>query len=144
MKHGRLKAIVVTIIGLLLGLGITSLLVIPLELPTYMMAVGVVFLESESPTPPIRKADPRPRSPTGLEAASTYPIDWILLHFAAVGVILCFWRWPIFGRPSPPEPPGASDFGKHIDAVAGLLHRSRDRTYAMSRLRDYHKRVKGE
>jgi hypothetical protein len=100
-------------------------------------ARNVVFLESEAGGPPIRRTDPQAQSPTGMEAANAYPINWILLHFAAVGIVFCFWRWPIFGRPQPPEPPGTSDFGKHIDAVGDLLRRSRDRGYVTAKLAQY-------
>ena len=103
---------------------------------------NVVFLESGSGGPPIRDDDPRASVPTGLEIFLVWPTNWILLHLAAVGIIFCYWRFPIFGRPRPPEPPGASDFGKHIDAVASLLRRSGDRQYAMSRVLHYQQTVR--
>lgn len=102
----------------------------------------VVFLETAQPQ--IRQTDPQWDIPTGLEATNYYPMNWILLHFAAVGIILCFWRWPIFGRPLPSAPPGTSDFGKHVDALAGLLRRSRDRAFAMARLKQYRQKIKKE
>ena len=59
------------------------------------------------------------------------------MHLAAVGILFCFARWPIFGRPRQAEPEPVADFGKHIDALALLLERSRDRSYAMARVLHY-------
>jgi hypothetical protein len=103
---------------------------------------SVFFLESGAGGPPIRETDPKVEMPTGLKALNEYPTNWVLLHFAAIGIILCFWRWPIFGLALPPERPGTSDFGKHVDAVAALLRRSRDRAYALSRLTHYQQTIK--
>jgi hypothetical protein len=87
--------------------------------------------------PPIRENDPAASTPTGLEIFGVWPTNWILLHLAAVGVIFCFSRWPIFGRPRTPETPSRSDFGRHVDALAELLKRTRDRVYAMDRIVNY-------
>ena len=92
--------------------------------------------------PPIRDRDPSMNPPTGLEIAQIWPTNWILLHFAILGVLFCFWKLPLFGRPRPKDPPGASDFGKHIEAVAGLLRRSGDRQYALGRVKHYQQLVK--
>ena len=54
-----------------------------------------------------------------------------------VGLLLCFWRWPIFGRPQELPRESTSDFGKHIDALAELLERSHERDYAAARLAYY-------
>lgn len=102
----------------------------------------VVFLESGRDGPPIRRQDPAAGVPTGLEIFHVWPTNWILLHLAAAGIIYCFSRFPIFGRPRPPEPPGRSDFGKHVQAVADLLQQSQDREYAMSRVLHYQQTVK--
>jgi hypothetical protein len=101
----------------------------------------VVFLESRSGGPPIRDKDPTLGSPTGLEIFNLWPTNWILLHLAAVGVIFCFVRWPIFGRPRRLKRVAQSDFGRHIAAEAELLKRSGDRTYAASRLLHYRQLV---
>jgi hypothetical protein len=101
----------------------------------------VVFLESGSGGPPIRDKDPTLGSPTGLEIFNLWPTNWILLHLAAVGVIFCFVRWPIFGRPRRLKRVAESDFGRHIAAEAELLKRSGDRTYATARLLHYRQAV---
>ena len=103
----------------------------------------VVFLESDAGGPPIRDKDPTLGTPTGLEIFNLWPTNWILLHLAAAGVIFCFVRWPIFGRPRRLPRAAPSDFGRHITAEAELLKRSADRTYAAARLLHY-RQLSGE
>ena len=71
-----------------------------------------------------------------------WPTNWILLHFALIGILFCFWKLPIFGLPRPEDPAGAADFGRHVDAVAALLQRTADRRYALSRVKHYQQIVK--
>ena len=71
-----------------------------------------------------------------------WPTNWILLHFALIGILFCFWKLPIFGLPQPEDPTGAADFGRHVDAVAALLERTADRRYALSRVKHYQQIVK--
>jgi hypothetical protein len=104
----------------------------------------VVFLESWQGGPPIRDEDPFPGMPTGMEIFHIWPTNWILLHLAIVGILFCFARFPLFGRPRTPEPDSPSDFGKHIDALGELLERSGDTTYAVARILHYRQTVKGE
>ncbi len=91
----------------------------------------VVFLESESGGPPV---DP-PGGASSLWAVfGAWPLNAVLLHFAVLGVIFCFARWPIFGRPQAAAEEPASDFGRHVQAFGELLHRSRDRSYAVAQM----------
>ncbi len=101
----------------------------------------VVFLESGAGGPPIRDKDPEVNIPTGLEIFLTWPANWILFHFAFVGILFCYWRFPIFGPPLAPAGDSPSDFSKHIQAVAELLARSGDRVYAWSHLTQYRGQV---
>jgi len=105
---------------------------------------NVVFLESHAGGPPIRAKDPEASMPTGLEMFNIWPTNWILMHLAVVGVLFCFMRWPIFGRPMPSEPVGASDFGRHVEALALLLKRSGNRNYARSKMLQYRKKSEQE
>ena len=102
---------------------------------------NVVFLESDRGGPPIRDKDPTAATPTGFEMFNLWPTNWILLHLAVVGVIFCFSRWPIFGRPNGRDVAGRSDFGRHVDALADLLKRSRDRSYATARIINYRQKT---
>ena len=94
--------------------------------------------------PPVRQTDPPAETPTGLEMLLVWPTNWILLHFALIGILFCFWKLPIFGIPRPEEPTGAADFGRHIDAVAALFRRTANRRYALSRVKHYQQVVKKE
>jgi hypothetical protein len=100
---------------------------------------AVVFLEGGRP--PIRRTDPKTQIPTGLEIFNVWPTNWILLQAAVVGVIFCFSRWPIFGRPRSLETVAGSDFGRHIDGLANLLRRGRDRIYAKSKVLTYRQKT---
>ncbi len=97
----------------------------------------VVFLESRSGGPPIVNKDPRLAFPGPMEIFHVWPANWIFLHLLALGVLFCFFRFPLFGRPREPKPESTSDFGKHIDALASLLARTRDYAYATARLAIY-------
>jgi hypothetical protein len=102
----------------------------------------VVFLESFTGGPPIRPDDPIGGMPTGAEIFSIWPTNWILLHLVIVGILFCFWRFPILGVPRSPEPRGLADFGHHIAAIAELLERGGDRAYAEARLAQYRQQTK--
>jgi len=97
----------------------------------------VVFLESGPGGLHPRDADPTAGPPSGLEIFNEWPTNWILLHLAVVGILFCFSRYPIFGRPRELEPEGTSDFGRHIEALGELLQRSGDTAHAASRLAHY-------
>jgi len=103
----------------------------------------VYFLESGPGGPPISDKDPAMGTPTGLAIFTISPANWILFHLAAVGILLCFARWPIFGRARGLKPDAPSDFGKHVQALGELLSLSRDRAYAAGRLLHYRQTVAG-
>jgi hypothetical protein len=91
----------------------------------------VVFLESGKGGPPI---DPPATDGSLWRMFDAWPLGVILLHFGVLGVIFCFARWPIFGRPRPQPAEVLVDFGKHVAAVGELLRRSKDRDYALAQL----------
>jgi hypothetical protein len=80
--------------------------------------------------------------PTGLEMFTVWPLNAILLHLVALGILLLACLFPIFGRPRRLERSGASDFGRHIAALGDLLQRTREIGYATSRLAHYHQYVR--
>jgi len=102
----------------------------------------VVFLETGAGGPSIVKDDPVSGMPTGVEIFNVWPTNWILLHLAVVGILFCFWRFPILGLAAPGEPARLSDFGKHLDAVAELLRQSGDEDYARGRVKQYVQKIK--
>jgi len=99
----------------------------------------MVFLQSIAGGPPIRDNDPQPNPPSGLEILNVWPTNWILMHLLVAGVLFCFARYPIFGRPLEPKAVGRSDFGRHIEAVGQWLARSGDEEYAAKRLSGFQK-----
>jgi hypothetical protein len=103
----------------------------------------VYFLESGPGGAGIVDRDPAMGTPTGLEIFNLPPANWILFHLAAVGILLCFARWPIFGRARGLKAEAPSDFGKHVQALGQLLSLSRDRAYAAGRLLHYRQTVAG-
>ena len=97
----------------------------------------VVFLENGAGGPQILNKDPH-LAPTGpMEIFHVWPANWILLHLLVLGVLFCFCRYPLFGRPREPAPEATSDFGKHIDALATLLAKTGDLAYASARVALY-------
>ncbi len=97
----------------------------------------VIFLESEQGGPPVHETDPTQQMPGGLELFGVWPLGPILLHLAAVGIIFCFARWPIFGLPRDPARQGLGDFGQHLRALGELLSRTRDQQFAQSKVTAY-------
>lgn len=97
----------------------------------------IAFLEFDLFGPKIADKDPTFGPQLGFQVFHIWPTNWILLHICLLGVLLCFWRFPIFGRPLEPESESTSDFGAHVDAVARLLAKSGDTAYAHARLQHY-------
>jgi hypothetical protein len=91
----------------------------------------VVFLESGAGGPPI---DPPAGESALARLFGAWPLNVILLHLAVLGIIFCFARWPIFGRPKTPPGEPTSDFAYHVEAVGELLARTHDRAFAASKL----------
>ncbi|HWB13592.1 MAG TPA: DUF4350 domain-containing protein [Pirellulales bacterium] len=104
----------------------------------------VVFLESGSGGPPIWEDEPPERARTALEILAIWPFNAIFLQLGALGLIFCYSRLPIFGRPRPLTPPGLADFGRHVAALGTLLARTQDRVYAAQRVAHYQQTVRRE
>jgi len=102
----------------------------------------VVFLESNVNGPRITDREPPPTTHTGLEILGIWPMGAILLHFAVLGIIFCFARWPIFGLPSEAESEAPTDFGRHIEALGKLLEQSGNETYARGSIEAAARKVK--
>jgi len=75
---------------------------------------------------------------------TAWPLGFVLLHLFLLGIIYCFARSPIFGRPREGAAEATSDFGKHIDALGEMLEKTRNSEFARERLTHYRKHVKGE
>jgi hypothetical protein len=66
-----------------------------------------------------------------------WPINLIMLHAALLGVLYCFARYPIFGRPRTLPVESTADFGTHVTALGQLLGRTKNATFAQQRLMHY-------
>ena len=105
---------------------------------------NVVFLESGAEGPPIRETDPEQRMPTGMEFFSVWPMNYVILHLAVLGVIFCFARLPIFGVPKELPSGAPTDFGLHVAALGRLLEKTNDSGYVTARLRQYQQTSRSE
>lgn len=101
----------------------------------------MVFIESGPGGPPIREHESLAKFSTGLEFFSMPPLGTFLSHLALLGILFCFVRWPIFGRPKTPPRQTGVDFGLHLGALGSLLERTGDRNYARLRLEQYQRSV---
>ncbi|HET6883661.1 MAG TPA: hypothetical protein VFI31_26140 [Pirellulales bacterium] len=104
----------------------------------------VVFLESGPNGPRIWEDEPPEQARTGLEIVGVWPFNVIFLQLGALGLIFCYSRFPIFGRPRPLAAPHLSDFGRHIAALAALLQRTGDRVFASNEVARYQQTVRRE
>jgi hypothetical protein len=95
---------------------------------------NVAFLESSPGGPPIEKDAPQAGPPSGLALFGVWPLNWILGHLVALGMLYAFSRWPIFGPARIPAPEPASDFGRHVAALAEHLRRTGDEAYAQTQV----------
>ena len=100
----------------------------------------VVFLEGAD----VAQSDSQRSGITGLELFLVWPINAILLHLAALAIVMCFYAFPIFGRPRELAAASRSDFGKHVDALGRMLTRTGAEAYARNRLAEYQQIVKRE
>jgi len=101
----------------------------------------VVFLESKRGGPEIRKDDLQDPEASSIKILTYFPINWIFIHLAAIGILYCFYRWPIFGRPRKLPAETRDDFLAHIEAVGDHLRRGGKRDIAREKLEEYHRRV---
>lgn len=104
----------------------------------------VVFVESDESGPHISDQDPRPPIRNGMEVFGVRPFNWIFVQLGLLGLLFCACRFPVFGRARPLEMPPQSDFGRHVEALGTLLAKTRDRTYAVTRVVNYQQNIRRE
>jgi hypothetical protein len=96
----------------------------------------VAFLETGPEGPKVATGTPPPAP--GWTWLSVWPLNLILLHLAALGLVAVLAGAPQFGRARELPAPPLADFGRHVAALGLLLARSKDRQYAAQRLAQYH------
>lgn len=95
----------------------------------------VTFLESDASGLIISRSNKN--SYSGFEALTVWPINVILLHLIAAGILFCVMVFPIFGRPRELVTDNPSDFGKHVGAIQQLLERAGNRSLALEKVNQY-------
>ena len=98
----------------------------------------VAFVESTQ-SPQI--ASNGPRRHHGLEAFTVWPINAVLIHLTALGMLYCFSVFPIFGRARRVPARDNSDFGRHITALGEMLSRTGDEDYAREQILQYQQQI---
>jgi hypothetical protein len=104
----------------------------------------VTFLRSDRNGPPIRETEDSPYSTQGLEMFAYWPMNLVVYHFFFLGIVICFVAFPIFGRPRTLPERDLNDFGQHIEALGGMLIRTKDEQFARERISDYFRLVRRE
>lgn len=66
-----------------------------------------------------------------------WPIGVVLWHVVFLGIVICFWKWPIFGRAKNIPEISKAEFGTHIDAYAKILEETNDIQYANEQIRKF-------
>ncbi|RMF90563.1 MAG: hypothetical protein D6741_16785, partial [Planctomycetota bacterium] len=89
--------------------------------------LNIVILETKTTDVPIGDETTQSESPGIFRA---YPLNWILIHWTAVAVLVLFMRYPLFGKPQDLTTKASTDFGQHVVALADLLRRTRDAAFA--------------
>lgn len=94
----------------------------------------VVFLESGPGGPPLSD-DPAPREARGgLGILVRPPYLWVFLSGLMLAVLFCMHQAMPFGPRKKLEETPTTDFGRHLAAVAALLKKTGDRSYATRQL----------
>ncbi len=96
----------------------------------------VVFLESDATGLSIVEKDV-PSQTYAFAVLKVWPINIIMLHAAMLGILYCFARYPIFGRPRGLPSETTADFGTHVTALGELLGKTKNANYAQQRLMHY-------
>ncbi len=96
---------------------------------------NVVFLESGSTG--IEILEKEPPQTGGLAMLRIWPLNAIIIHLTIFGIVYCLARSPIFGRPKTLPGENPADFGRHVSSLGQLLARTKNLSYAQSRLAQY-------
>ena len=74
-----------------------------------------------------------PKNP-GFILLQIWPTCLFFWHLIALGIVVCFWKWPVFGRQRELAPAITADFRQHINAYAELLKDSADVDFAKGQI----------
>ena len=82
----------------------------------------------------VRPAEEEETAPSTWRLLAIQPHPWIAAQALLAVVLFCWWKAPIFGRPRREATGRPQNFGHHVDALGGLLEKSRDEAFAHERL----------
>jgi len=68
-----------------------------------------------------------------------WPFSVIFWQFILLGIIFCFYQWPIFGRPKKLPQKEHVNFGEHITAYADLLSSTGDEAFVKKQVEQHQK-----
>jgi hypothetical protein len=97
----------------------------------------VAFLESGPNGITVREGGGANERVNALAMFTVWPVSFIFLHFAALGIVYCIAAFPIFGRPHRLPSEARSDFGQHVAAFGELLARTKDAFFAQAKIQSY-------
>lgn len=102
----------------------------------------VVFVESSFNLVVLAK-EPEETPGAGLfDLFRQWPLNAIGIHLTILGIMFCFAKSAIFGRPKELPGEATADFGRHVTALGQLMARSKDRHYAEQRISQYQQQGK--
>ena len=104
----------------------------------------VGFMTSDWASISVSETKPGVPVSSGMELLTVWPLSLVTMHGVMLGLVICLTLVPIFGRPQRVHVPEHTDFGDHLDAVAGLMLRAGGEDYARGRISEYFKRIHGE
>ena len=93
---------------------------------------------------PIVRTDDSSDQQKGFEMLTIWPLNVISLHAVFLGMLVLLAAFPIFGRAKQLPKKSTREFGQHIEAVGGLLFKSRDKSYAIATIAEYFRIVRKE
>ncbi|MBM4076870.1 MAG: DUF4350 domain-containing protein [Planctomycetes bacterium] len=76
-------------------------------------------------------------SPDILKFMMVHPNGWVFGQSILALLLFCWWKFPIFGRPRQTQNQETARFGRHVEALGILLHRTHDLEFARKRIRDW-------
>jgi hypothetical protein len=102
----------------------------------------VAFLESGPQDPVVRKVNDGAGGNHALHLFTIWPISFIVVHLAALGLAYSIYRFPMFGRPQRLPPEQRADFGQHVTALGELLRRTGNVANAEQRIAHYQQQAR--
>lgn len=102
---------------------------------------NVVFLESGVGGPPVLAQENTENQSTGLWLLVSHPFCWVLLSALVVASLFVMSKAIPFGPQRRLEDTPVADFGRHLEALGGLLAKTGDREFAIRQLVLYRQTV---